>query len=145
MNGTDLLMLDILILFLIFVPPIFAIGFAIYVTIKWKKGDKIMDKQAGWNEYKDIKDTLETLLKKDYTKEMIKTVLEQIDISELKGDNRMKDVIMSKEDLISSICYNTTGMSRSSAENLAYAIDKYIDMKIYQRMSNVERKETNDN
>lgn len=44
-----------------------------------------MDKQTGWNEYKDIKDTLETLLKKDYTKEMIKTVLEQIDISELKG------------------------------------------------------------
>ena len=44
--------------------------------------------KGNWEEYKDIKDTLETLLKKDYTKEMIKTVLEQIDISELKGENK---------------------------------------------------------
>ena len=47
-----------------------------------------MDKQAGWNEYKDIKEILESLLDKGYTKEMIQTVLEQIDISELKGENK---------------------------------------------------------
>lgn len=35
------------------------------------------NKQAGWNEYKDIKETLESLLDKGYTKEMIQTVLEQ--------------------------------------------------------------------
>ena len=40
--------------------------------------------KGNWEEYKDIKDTLETLLKKDYTKEMIKTVLEQIEIGENK-------------------------------------------------------------
>jgi len=38
--------------------------------------------KAGWNEYKDIKETLETLLNKGYTKEMIQTVLEQTDIKE---------------------------------------------------------------
>lgn len=51
------------------------------------KESEIMDKQAGWNEYKDIKETLESLLDKGYTKEMIQTVLEQIDVSELKGEN----------------------------------------------------------
>lgn len=50
------------------------------------KESEIMDKQAGWNEYKNIKETLESLLDKGYTKEMIQTVLEQIDISELKGE-----------------------------------------------------------
>ena len=49
-----------------------------------EKESETMDKQAGWNEYKDIKETLESLLDKGYTKEMIQTVLEQTDIKENK-------------------------------------------------------------
>ena len=37
MGSTDLLLLEILLLFFIFSPVIFAIVFSIYVTIKWNK------------------------------------------------------------------------------------------------------------
>lgn len=43
--------------------------------------------KSGWNEYEDIKKTLTSLLKKGYTKEMIKTVLEQIDLKELNNED----------------------------------------------------------
>lgn len=45
MNSTDLLLLEILLLLFIFSPVIFTIVFAIYVTIKWKKG-KTDDQRA---------------------------------------------------------------------------------------------------
>jgi hypothetical protein len=44
----------------------------------------IENNKTGWTGYKDIKDTLVSLLDKGYNKSMIQTVLEQI--SELKGE-----------------------------------------------------------
>ena len=47
-----------------------------------EKENKDMEKEAGWNEYKDIKETLVSLLEKGYNKGMIQTVLEQIEEQE---------------------------------------------------------------
>ena len=45
-----------------------------------EKENKTMENnKAGWTEYKDIKDTLVSLLDKGYNKGMIQTVLEQIE------------------------------------------------------------------
>ena len=43
-------------------------------------------KPAGWDEYKDIKDTLNKLLEKGYTIPMIQTVLEQIEVDKEKNN-----------------------------------------------------------
>ena len=39
MSNTNLLILELLLLFFIFTPIVFTIAIAIYVTIKWKKGE----------------------------------------------------------------------------------------------------------
>lgn len=44
-----------------------------------KENKDMENNKAGWNEYKDIKDTLVALLDKGYNKGMIQTVLEQIE------------------------------------------------------------------
>ena len=44
-----------------------------------KENEDMENNKAGWTEYKDIKDTLVSLLDKGYNKGMIQTVLEQIE------------------------------------------------------------------
>ena len=44
-----------------------------------KENKDMENNKAGWTEYKDIKDTLVSLLDKGYNKGMIQTVLEQIE------------------------------------------------------------------